>query len=201
MITLRALALFNLAGVASLNPLDWLLAAILLYSIVRAILRGFILEAFALGGAVFGFLFACWFYEGLADRLSGLIAKPQLAQLVAFLLIVAAVTIAAALAGKFMRRTVSAIGLGFFDRLLGALFGALRGAILGAILLLSVTAFLPTGQWIETSSLAPYFLRAVHAVSFIMPSDLKDKLLDGLDKIKHNTPRWIKPELSVHTDK
>jgi len=186
--------------IANLNALDWLLALILLYSIVRAILRGFILEAFALGGAVLGFLCACWFYEGLADQLAGLITKPQLAQLVAFLLIVVAIMIIAALLGKFLRRTASAIGLGFFDRLLGALFGLLRGAILGAILLLAITAFLPTGQWIKTSSLAPYFLRAIHAVSFIMPSDLKDKLLDSIDRLKHNSPRWIKPGLSVHTD-
>jgi membrane protein required for colicin V production len=94
-----------------------------------------------------------------------------------------------------LRHTASAIGLGFVDRLLGAVFGLLRGALLGVVLLLALTAFLPTAPWIENSHLAPYFLRAAHAVSFVMPSDLKLRLLDGLNHLKHTTPDWIKEGL------
>lgn len=184
-----------------MNPLDWLLAILLTYSVVRAVIRGFLQEAFALGGLILGFLFACWFYRSLSIDLKGLINSPQIAQLAAFLLILAVTTIVASLIGKFLRRTASAVGLGFVDRLLGALFGLLRGAILGVALLLAVTAFLPTAPWIENSHLAPYFLRAAHAVSFVMPSDLKLRLLDGLSRMKHTTPDWIKHGISSHTEK
>ena len=182
-----------------MNPLDWLLAALLVYSIVRAAMRGFFMEAFALAGVVLGFPIACWGYRSAATHLAGLITSPQIAQFVAFLLIVIAIMVVASLIGRLLRRTASAIGLGFFDRLIGAGFGLLRGVILGLALLLAATAFLPTAPWIKTSSLAPYFLQADHAVSFIMPSDLKAKLLDGLDKIKHNQPGWIKPGFSSQT--
>ncbi len=182
-----------------MNPLDWLLAALLAYSVVRAILRGFFQEAFALGGLILGFLFACWFYRSLAVDLRGLINSPQIAQLAAFLLILATTMILASLLGKLLRHTASAVGLGFADRLLGAIFGLVRGAILGVALLLAVTAFLPTAPWIENSHLAPYFLRAAHAVSFVMPSDLKLRLLDGLNRLKHTTPDWIKHGLLSHT--
>ncbi len=175
-----------------MNPLDWLLAILLTYSVVRAVVRGFFQEAFALGGLILGFLFACWFYRPLAVDLKGLINSPQIAQLAAFLLILAGTMIVASLIGKLLRHTASAIGLGFADRLLGALFGLLRGALLGVALLLAVTAFLPGAPWVENSLLAPYFLRAAHAVSFVMPSDLKLRLLDGLHHIKHTTPDWIK---------
>lgn len=175
-----------------MNPLDWLLAILLTYSVVRAVVRGFFQEAFALGGLILGFLFACWFYRPLAVDLKGLINSPQIAQLAAFLLILAGTMIVASLIGKLLRHTASAIGLGFADRLLGALFGLLRGALLGVALLLAVAAFLPSAPWVENSLLAPYFLRAAHAVSFVMPSDLKLRLLDGLHHIKHTTPDWIK---------
>jgi membrane protein required for colicin V production len=182
-----------------MNPLDWLLAILLTYSVVRAALRGFFQEAFALAGLIHGFLCACWFYQSAAGVLKGLITSVQLAQLAAFLLILAATMILATLLGKITRKTVSAVGLGFVDRLGGALFGLVRGALLAVAILLAITAFLPTAPWIQTSKLTPYFLRAAHAVSFVMPTDLRSRLLDGLDRAKHTTPDWIKHGLSSQT--
>ncbi len=40
--------------IKSMNTLDWLLVILLVYSVVRAFLRGFFQEAFALGGLIFG---------------------------------------------------------------------------------------------------------------------------------------------------
>jgi len=178
-----------------MNALDWLLVILLAYSVVRAFLRGFFQEAFALGGLILGFLFACWFYRPLALDLRGLIPPTEIAELAAFLLILAGTMIVASLLGRLLRHTASAIGLGFVDRILGAAFGLVRGALLGVVLLLAMTAFLPRAPWIENSRLAPYFLRAAHAVSFVMPSDLKQRLLDGLGHLEHASPDWIKSSL------
>ena len=182
-----------------LNPLDWLLALLLTYSIVRAVYRGFFREAFALGGLILGFLLACWNYHTVAAHLAGLINSPSLAQMAAFLLILFVTMAIATLAGNLFKRSASAVGLGILDRIFGGLFGLVRGLVLGLSLLLAVTAFLPTSAWVQTSVLAPYFLRADHAVSFVMPSELKVRLLDGLDQIKHKTPDWIKSGISSHT--
>jgi membrane protein required for colicin V production len=176
-----------------MNPLDWLLAALFAYSIVRAAARGFFREAFALGGIVLGFLLACWNYSNLAPRLKGLVDSTPLSDLLAFILLLMATMVVATLAGKLLSRTASVIGLGLVDRLGGALFGALRGVLLGTTLLLAVTAFLPAAPWMQTSSLAPYFLRAVHAVSFVMPSDLRQRFVEGLERLEHTTPQWINP--------
>jgi membrane protein required for colicin V production len=173
-----------------MNPLDWVLTLLLAYSVVRAVLRGFLREAFALGGLVAAVLLACWNYEYVATRLHHSIATPTIAQFTAFLLILLTVMLIATLLGTLLKRTASAVGLGFFDRLLGAVFGALRGALLGAVLLLALTAFLPSASWIKNSQLAPYFLRAIHAVSFVMPSELRSRLQDGLQYIKHTAPGW-----------
>jgi len=171
-----------------MNPLDWVLTLLLAYSIIRAVLRGFLREAFALGGMVAAILVACWNYENVATRLHRYITTSQIAQFVAFLLILLSVMLVATLLGTLLKRTASAVGLGFFDRLLGAGFGALRGALLGAALLLALTAFLPSASWIKNSQLAPYFLRAIHAVSFVMPLELRSRLQDGLQYIQHTAP-------------
>ena len=174
-----------------MNPLDWLLALLLVYSTVRAAIRGLVRELFALGGLIAGLLLACWYYQAAGLYLRGLINSPPLADFCAFLLIVAAAMVLAAVLGALIRRTASAVGLSALDRLGGAAFGAVRGVILGAALVLSVTAFLPTAPWVRDSRFSPYLLRASHAVSFVMPRQLKLQLIEGVDRLKHTKPGWI----------
>jgi len=176
-----------------MNPLDWLLIALLAYSVIKAFLQGFFREAFALGGLVVGLLLASWGYESASLHLTGLIASPPIAQFVAFLTILAITMVVFSIAGKLLRKTASAIGLGLLDRLGGAVFGFVRGCLLGVALLMAFTAFLPTAPWIRNSKMAPYFLQGGHAVSFLVPEDLKQKLRDGAVALKHTTPDWIKP--------
>ncbi len=176
-----------------MNPLDWLLIALLAYSVMRAFLHGFFREAFALAGLVLGLLLASWGYRDAAQRLAGLIASPQIAQFAAFLLILAVTMVIFSIAGKLLRKTASAIGLGMVDRAGGAVFGFIRGCLLGVAVLMAFTAFLPTAPWIRDSKLVPYFLEGGHAVSFLVPQDLKHKLREGAASIKHTTPDWIKP--------
>ena len=185
-----------------MNALDWLLTLLLAYSVVRAVLRGFLREAFALGGLIAAFVLACWNYENVAIRLrthfhEAAFTSP-VARFAALLLILLAVMLVATLLGTLLKRTASAVGLGFFDRLFGALFGLARGVLLGMAALLALTAFLPSASWIKNSLLAPYFLRATHAVSFVMPSELRSRLFDGLQQMKqtpeqmlHSLPRQV----------
>lgn len=173
----------------AMNPLDWIIAIVLAYSVIRAAMRGFFREAFALAGLIIGFLLACWNYQNAAAQLRGLVTSVPLSELLGFVLIFFGTMLLAALLGKLFSKTVSAIGLGFLDRLGGALFGLVRGALFVLVLLLAMTAFLPTGSWIQTSLLAPYFLRGHHAVSFVMPSDLRLRLTDGFKHIR-STQVW-----------
>jgi membrane protein required for colicin V production len=155
--------------------------------------RGILLELFSLGGLVVGVLLAAWNYPALAALLSRIIPTVSVADVIAFLLIAIGVMIVSALIGRALHRTADAIGLGFFDRLLGAGFGFARGCLLGVAILMAATAFLPKTGWIENSHLAPYFLAGVHAVCFVVPHDLQQLILDGVAQLKHNAPDWIKP--------
>jgi membrane protein required for colicin V production len=176
-----------------MNLFDCLLIAILAYSTIMAFIRGIILELFSLGGLIAGILLAAWNYQHLALLLSRLITSLATAQIVAFLLIIIGMMVLSTLLGKALNRTAHAIGLGFFDRLLGAAFGFVRGCLLGVAILMAVAAFLPGSQWIANSQLSPYFLAGAHAVSFVVPHDLRQQILDGAAQLKHEAPDWIKP--------
>jgi membrane protein required for colicin V production len=182
-----------------LNPLDWLLVALLLYSAIRAAINGFFREAFTLAGLVLGFPLACWYYQPLSLQIRYLITTPAFAQVVAFALILTAVTLSASILGRILRRGARTVGLGFADRLGGALFGLLRGAGIATAILLAITAFLPTAPWVQNSAIAPYLLHAAHAVSFTMPPDLRIRLRDSLQHLNHGSPDWIKSGPLSHT--
>jgi membrane protein required for colicin V production len=176
-----------------MNLFDWFLIAIVAYSTVMAFLRGIILELFSLGGLIAGILLASWNYNHVAEFLEHLITTPATAQIVAFLLIVIGVMVLSTLLGKALNRTAHAIGLGFFDRLLGAVFGLARGCLFGVAILMAVAAFRPHSTWTENSRLSPYFLAGVHAVSFVVPHGLQQQILNGVQQFKHTAPNWIKP--------
>lgn len=176
-----------------MSVFDWCLIAILVYSTILAFMRGIILELFSLGGLVAGIVLAGWNYQQVALLLRPLITKPSTEQIVAFLLIVVIVMIVSAILGKALNRTAHAIGLGIFDRLLGAVFGFGRGCLIGIVILMAVTAFRPWSSLGANSQLAPYFLRGVHAVSFVVPHDLQQMIWNGTEQLKHNEAGWIKP--------
>jgi membrane protein required for colicin V production len=174
-----------------MNLFDWFLIALLAYSTVMAFLRGIILELFTLAGLIAGILLASWNYRSIAIYLERVIS-PTAAQIVAFLFIAFGIMILSTLLGKALNRTAHAIGLGFFDRLLGAVFGLARGCLFAIAILMAVAAFRPHSTWAQNSRLSPYFLAGVHAVSFVVPHDLQQQIMDGAQQLKHNAPDWIK---------
>ena len=176
-----------------MSAFDWFLIAILAYSTIKAFLRGILLELFSLGGLIAGILLASWNYRQVAVFLKRLVSTPGTAQILSFFFILAAVMVLSALLGKLLNRTAHAIGLGFFDRLLGAVFGFARGCLLGVAVLMAIAAFLPNPSWTANSYLAPYFFAGAHAVSFVVPHHLQQQILSGAAQCKHTAPDWIKP--------
>jgi membrane protein required for colicin V production len=176
-----------------MNLFDCFLIAMLAFSTIMAFVRGIILELFSLGGLIAGILLASWNYKHAATILGRLITTPAIAEIVAFLLIIIGIMVLSALLGKALNRTAHAVGLGFFDRLLGALFGFGRGCLFGVAILMAIAAFLPHSAWIANSRLSSYFLAGAHAVSFVVPHDLQQQILNGAQQLKHNAPDWIKP--------
>jgi membrane protein required for colicin V production len=166
------------------NIADVLIVFVLLVSVVQAAISGFFQEAFAIAGAVFGYIVAAWQYQRLTGYLSPYISSRWLAEIVAFLLIFTVVMILAGLLGRTIRWLLKEVGLSGIDRFMGALLGLVRGALLVAIVLLGMTAFAPNSRWLQGSSLAPYFQVVGRAAIWVAPSELRSQFYQGLDYLR-----------------
>jgi membrane protein required for colicin V production len=162
-------------SVAEWNGLDWVLVGVLLLSIAAGFRRGLVRTVLGLAGYIGGFMLASWKYVEVGDWITGYgwIKSPATARVVAYLLIVALVVVAIELIARLVHRTVRAVGLSFFNRMLGAGFGFVRGVIAGMALLMIPMTFAPGSRLVTTSVLSPCFFAAAHDVSFLVPQYLQ----------------------------
>lgn len=163
-----------------MNGLDWLIVAILLFSVLHAAAQGFVFELFSLAGTVFGYLLAAWEYPVAARYLAPYVKTDLVASAAGFLIIFVGVVIFAGVAGRIARWAATSAGLRWFDRLLGAAFGFLRGSLVVLVLVMALASFLPSSRVLVESGLAQYFLVAGRAAIYAGPGELKQKFHDGL---------------------
>ena len=167
-----------------MNSLDWLIAGVLVLSVIHAAAQGVVFELFSLGGTVFGYLLAAWGYRFVGGYLAPYVKNDVVASGAGFLLIFIGVVILAGAAGRIVRWAAHSVGLRSFDRLLGGVFGLLRGMLVIMVLVMAMASFLPSSSMLARSSLGQYFLVAGRAAVYAGPGDLKQKFRDGLKALQ-----------------
>jgi membrane protein required for colicin V production len=177
--------------------IDWAIVIILIVSVLGAAKHGFFVEAFSLAGVVLGLLLASWNYQKVLPWMEGWVHSPGVAEAIAFIAIAIAVMVLAGLAGRLIRWSVRSIGLGWADRFIGAIFGLLKGCVLVTLGIMAIAAFLPRATWLEQSKLAPYFLSVAHEASVVTPSELGERIREGVKVIRDAQPDWLKPNAAV----
>ena len=177
----------------SLTSFDWFLVAILAVSTFIAFRRGIIKVLFSLAGLVVGILAASWYYLALAERLHRFVSSFPASEVIAFLAILVVITILFSLAARLARKTVSMVGLGFLDRLLGGVFGLARGLLFGVAIMMAIAAFTPQSPWLHESRLAPWFLAGAHAVSFVVPQRFGRQISAGASHLLEKRPEVFHP--------
>ncbi len=160
---------------------DWIIIAVLLLSVIQAAISGFFQEAFGIAGLVCGYLLAAWQYHRVAEHFAPYLKSMWLGDIVGFLAIFLGVIILAGIAGRIARSVVRGVGLTLVDRILGGALGLVRGGLTVAIVVVSMTAFTPTSQWLERSAFAPYFVLVGRAAVWVAPSEMRSKFYQGLD--------------------
>lgn len=180
-------------SLANFNAFDWTLVAIVVLSMALAFRRGLVRAIFALLGFIGGFLVATWFYTDvgqwvLACRIR---MSVQTARIVAFVVIVLVVAMLVDQAGRLLQRLLRTVGLGFFDRLLGAAFGFARGCLIAIAALMVATTVAPQSGAVKNSELTPYLFAVTHDVSFLVPEYLQELMASGAFSINHDSPVWI----------
>ena len=135
-----------------LAPLDWVCLAVLLVSLLIGAWRGLVVEVVSLASWIAAFVLAQWFAPDAAARLPMAGAGEPVRYAAGFVLVFVATLFAGALIGFVVSKLLSAVGLGFLSRLLGALFGTLRGVllILAATVVVGMTPWKSSPTWQES---------------------------------------------------
>lgn len=170
--------------------LDWIICALVLFSVVTAAIQGFFSEALTTAGLVVGYIVAAWQYHRLAEWFENFLKNPWLAEILGFLIIFFAILLLFGLAARIARWVMKEAGLSGFDRFLGALLGLLRGGLMVAVILVGMTAFEPASKLLHESELAPYFLVVGRAAIWLAPTELRARFFQGLDLI-HQAPQKL----------
>jgi membrane protein required for colicin V production len=166
------------------NWLDWVLATIVLLSVVTAIWKGFVAELITLASAIAALIVAALYYERLAPLLSGFTRGPGVARGVSFVLLFAAVMIVGALISAGAKKLIKKVQLQWFDRFLGGIFGLVRGLLIDCIVLLVMMAFAIQEGTVEKSALAPYFSAGSRVLAVAMPGSMRNGFRASFEKFK-----------------
>jgi membrane protein required for colicin V production len=181
------------------NWLDWVLATIVLLSVLTAIWKGFVAELVALASAITGLVIAAFNYERLAPLLQAVTQSREVAQGASFLIIFAAVMVIGALISILARKLIKKVQLQWFDRFLGGIFGLARGLLVDCIVILVMITFAIQQATVEKSALAPYFIAGSRVVVLAMPSNLRNEFRAGFEKFKKELIQEDRKTVEAHS--
>ena len=140
-----------------MTHVDFILAGIVLVSVLFGAIRGFLRESIALLGWLVGLWMAWRYAADVQPYLGGLLRDTPLQIWVARLIVLISVVVCAWLLGSLLGYVVQRSGLTLgVDRILGGVFGLVRGAVIeGFIVMLAEAADLQSEPWWKQSKLLP----------------------------------------------
>jgi membrane protein required for colicin V production len=140
-----------------MTPVDYILIAIVLVSMLFGAIRGFLRESIALLGWLVG-LWLAWRYAPLVQPyLGGSLTDTELQVWVARGILLLGAVLAAWIIGSLLGYLVQRSGLTLgVDRILGTVFGLVRGAVMiGFAVMLAQAAEMEDEPWWKESRLIP----------------------------------------------
>jgi membrane protein required for colicin V production len=155
--------------------------------------EGFFRSVCSLGGLILGLIVASWNYAAVARIFLPIVHIDAIANALAFLVVAFIVVGLVNLVGAFLAKAFRMIGLGCLDRLAGAIFGFFQGAVLVTLCILVTVAFFPRAHWLTQARLPRRFFGACHLSTHITPSELADRVRDGLKELERQSPSWLHP--------
>ena len=152
-----------------MNWLDIIIIVALVIPAFIGLKQGLIKAGLSLAGLIIGVILAGNFYQLLSKRLA-FIPNEDVANVVAFILILVAVMVIAVVLTRLLKFAVSVTMLGWVDHLGGAVFGFLMGAILWSALLATWVKFFGT-ELVTESFLASVLLDKFPLILALLPEE------------------------------
>lgn len=155
--------------------IDYSIIAVVVFSLLIGIIRGFIKEVLALISWAVAIWVGFHFSRSFAALLETQIAHPTVRLAAAFGILVIVTLILGAMIGFLLNELVKKTGLSGTDRFIGMFFGIARGVLLVSILVL-LAGFLPLPEepWWKESQLIPHFQKLALWLRHYIPSGLAD---------------------------
>lgn len=159
--------------------LDWLIAGVFFFFIIRGYRRGFLQQFLDLLGSVAALVIAFYFYQRVGTYLAGLFRLSEpFANMLSFILIIVVLGGSVSFIGKRWRDHSKNEPVALFDSGMGAILGGLKAAVILIIVLL-VLVSLPFSfftEQIEASSFANDLLRLAPLFYVIQNQSLPSNL-------------------------
>lgn len=177
------------------NPIDILVAVVLLLSAILAFSRGAVREILGVGawiGAAFATIFG---FPHLRPFARQVIESQLIADAVAALVIFIIALIILVVASQIIATRVQGSRLGPLDRTLGFIFGLARGvALICLAYMLFVWAMAEEDRpaWIAKAKTMPYIVKGAEAIRSIVPDEIERKAAETVRKQSQNTSETLK---------
>jgi membrane protein required for colicin V production len=155
-----------------MNWLDIVIIIVIVISIFMGLKAGIIKVLFMLAGGIIGVVLAGRYSDSLASKLT-FISDPNIAGIVAFVIIILAVMIIAMILAMVIKKIVSAVLLGWVDHLGGAVLGLLVGAIFCGAVLAMWIKYQGLSDAVTSSALANFLLTKFTIVLGLLPSEFQ----------------------------
>jgi membrane protein required for colicin V production len=181
-----------LFSIGDFTFLDWIVLAILIWSIAISLMKGFVRELLGLGSLLLAFLLGAWFYRTVAALFKDVVRTENLALFLGFFIVFLGTLLAGSLAIWIATRFVKFAKLQWFDRLLGAAFGIIRGWVLGSVIFLGLTSFGVQSDRVRSSQFAPFLLPGARVIAAVTPEELKARFMVGYQAVE----KWWREQQS-----
>ncbi len=161
---------------------DLVMGAVVLFSVVYGITRGFIWQLASLSSLIL----SCWAAVRWSPDLAPIISRQEpwnrwVAMLVIFIFCSLIVWLIFQVLSKWLRRA----HLEGFDRQMGAVFGLMKGILFCLVItFFSVTLFTSTRSLVLTSRSGPIIARLIPRVVVVLPQEIRTAVGEYLDEFE-----------------
>jgi membrane protein required for colicin V production len=159
-----------------MNILDVVIVVVMIFLVVRGIMRGFVGEIASLAGIILGIWLAIRFMTQVTALLKPHLPTFSFLPVVSFALIFLGVLIACNLLGWGLRVLFKKTSLGWLDRTLGAGLAVVKGVVIAYLGIVIITVYLPpSAPVIAESRMAPVVTASFQVLKkTVSPQRLKD---------------------------
>jgi len=153
-----------------MNWLDIVIAVILVVSVIAGLRAGLIRMVVSLAGILLGVFLAGRYYQALGERLT-FISSDKGASIAAYVLILVLVIVVAGLIAWLLSKAISAIALGWLNRVGGAVLGLFSTAVFIGAVLAVWAKYGGGGETIGSSVLGSFLLDKFPLVLALLPGE------------------------------